>query len=50
MKVHSQGGMFEIDRYRIMTDKDLADIDAVFRRVRIPVSLDMTLDEYKALF
>ncbi len=50
MKVHSQGGMFEIDRHRSMTDKDLADIEAVFRRVRVPINLDMTLEEYKALF
>lgn len=50
MQVHSQGRIFEIDRYRTMTDKDLSDIHAIFRRVRIPISMDMTLEEYKALF
>ncbi len=49
MKVHSQGGVFVIDRHRDLTEEELVGIDAVFRRVRVPVTLDMNLQEFKAL-
>ncbi len=29
MQVHSQGGMFEIEKYKVMTEKDFRDTDEV---------------------
>ncbi len=49
MEVHSQGRIFEQDQYRDLTPQELVGIDSVYRRVHVPVSLDMHLDEFRAM-